>query len=142
MSYLKVSILIPDNVIGFIIGIEGKNIKLIRNETGARIEVHPQNNSKKYRQIEIAGEPLSISKAAEKIYSITYKYFNFYHQQILKRIDNKDYRDNKNSYYRRRNNNYDYDHRRRYSSSSMIIIIIIVIIEKIVKEEMMMKILT
>ena len=103
MSYLKGSILIPDNVIGFIIGI-----------------VHPQNNSKKYRQIEIAGEPLSISKAAEKIYSITYKYFNFYHQQILKRIDNKDYRDNKNSYYRRRNNNYDYDHRRRYSSSSMI----------------------
>ena len=85
MSYLKVSILIPDNVIGFIrfiIGIEGKNIKLIRNETGARIEVHPQNNSRKYRQIEIAGEPLSISKAAEKIYGITYKYVNFYHQQF------------------------------------------------------------
>ena len=102
MSYLKVSILIPDNVIGFIIGIEGKNIKLIRNETGARIEVHPQNNSRKYRQIEIAGEPLSISKAAEKIYGITYKYVNFYHQQILNRIDIKDYRDNKNSYYRRR----------------------------------------
>jgi transcription antitermination factor NusA-like protein len=75
MSYLKVSILIPDNVIGFILGIEGKNIKLIRNETGSRIEVHPQNNSRKYRQIEIAGEPLSISKAAEKIYGITYLIF-------------------------------------------------------------------
>ena len=122
MSYLKVSILIPDNVIGFIIGIEGKNINSIRDETGARIEVHPQNDSRKYRQIEIAGDPLSISKAAEKIYGITYKYVNFNNQQILNRSDNKDYRDNNNNNnnYRRRNNDYDYDHRRRYSSSSMI----------------------
>ena len=120
MSYLKVSILIPDNVIGFIIGIEGKNINSIRDETGARIEVHPQNDSRKYRQIEIAGDPLSISKAAEKIYGITYKYVNFNNQQILNRSDNKDYRDNNNNNnnYRRRNNDYDYDHRRRYSSKS------------------------
>ena len=50
MTYLKVSILIPDNVIGFIIGIDGKNINNIRAETDAKIEVFPQNESKKYRK--------------------------------------------------------------------------------------------
>ena len=77
MTYLKVSILIPDNVIGFIIGIDGKNINSIREETDAKIEVFPQNESKKYRKIEISGNPHSISEASERIYSITYKYINF-----------------------------------------------------------------
>ena len=77
MTYLKVSILIPDNVIGFIIGIDGKNINNIRAETDAKIEVFPQNESKKYRKIEISGNPYSISRAAERIYCITYKYINF-----------------------------------------------------------------
>jgi hypothetical protein len=36
-TYLKLSFLIPDNVIGFIIGIEGKNINQIREETNADI---------------------------------------------------------------------------------------------------------
>lgn len=77
MSFLKVSILIPDNVIGFIIGIEGKNINTIRDNTGTKIEVHKPNDSKKYRQIEISGSPYNISKAAEQIYVITNKYINF-----------------------------------------------------------------
>lgn len=77
MTYLKVSILIPDNVIGFIIGIDGKNINGIREETDAKIEVFPQNESKRFRKIEISGDPHSISAAAERIYSITYKYINF-----------------------------------------------------------------
>lgn len=63
-------------MIGFIIGIEGKNINTIRDESKARIEVFPQTNSK-MRQIEIAGNPNSISKAAEKIFSIEEKYCNF-----------------------------------------------------------------
>ena len=77
MTYLKVSILVPDNVVGFVIGIDGKNINTIRAETDAKIEVFPPNESKRYRKIEISGNPHSISAAAERIYCISYKYINF-----------------------------------------------------------------
>ena len=76
--YLKLSILIPDNVIGFIIGIEGKNINQIREETNAKIEVYNcPNNAINYRKIEIAGDPKAIAGAAGKILNIARKYYYF-----------------------------------------------------------------
>ena len=93
-TYLKLSFLIPDNVIGFIIGIEGKNINQIREETNAKIEVYSPNNSRNYRKIEIAGDPQGIAGAAEKIYSITKKYFYFNIPKILNRNErDRDRRD-------------------------------------------------
>ena len=121
-TYLKLSFLIPDNVIGFIIGIEGKNINQIREETNAKIEVYSPNNSVNYRKIEIAGDPRGIAGAAEKIYSITRKYFYFNMPKILNRNerderrdfdyerDNRDNRDNRdrdfNNYKDRNNSGY------------------------------------
>ena len=45
-TYLKLIFLIPDNVIGRIIGISGNTINQIREETNAKVEVFPQNNDK------------------------------------------------------------------------------------------------
>ena len=85
VSYLKLILVIPDNVIGFIIGINGKNINQIREETNTKIEVYTPNDTKSYRKIEIAGVPQSIADAGEKIYEITKKYFNFNDEKILNR---------------------------------------------------------
>lgn len=74
MSYIKITLLIPDNVIGFIIGIEGRNINNIRNESKAKIDVFQPVNRARFRQIEIKGDPESISKASERIYEIEEKY--------------------------------------------------------------------
>ena len=105
-KYLRLSFLIPDNVIGFIIGIDGKNINQIRDETNAKIEVFPQNNIRNYRKIEIAGDPEGIAGAANKIYSITKKYFYFNNPKILNRND----RD------REKDRDYDIERDRNYNS--------------------------
>ncbi len=62
---------------GFIIGIEGKNINTIRDISGSRIDVYQQDVAHKYRQIELQGSPDEISRAAEKIYKIVNKYYFF-----------------------------------------------------------------
>ena len=85
LTYLKLIFVIPDNVIGFIIGINGKNINQIREETNTKIEVYTPSNTKNYRKIEIAGVPQSIADAGEKILEITRKYFNFRDEKILNR---------------------------------------------------------
>ena len=85
VSYLKLIFVIPENVIGFIIGINGKNINQIRDETNTKIEVYTFNNTKSYRKIEIAGVPQSIADAGAKICEITRKYFNFDNEKILNR---------------------------------------------------------
>ena len=85
VTYLKMNFLIPENVIGFIIGINGKNINQIREETNAKIEVYSLNTTKNYRKVEISGVPQIIANAAEKIYIITRRYFNFNNEKILKR---------------------------------------------------------
>ena len=105
-KYLRLSFLIPDNVIGFIIGIDGKNINQIRDETNAKIEVFPQNNLRNYRKIEIAGEPEGIAGAANKIYSITKKYFYFNNPKILNRNDRE----------REKDRDYDIERERNYNS--------------------------
>jgi hypothetical protein len=43
--------------------------------SGARIEVYHHDINDKYRQIELAGTPVDISRAAEKIYKIVNKYY-------------------------------------------------------------------
>ena len=92
-TYLKMSFLIPDNVIGFIIGIEGKNINQIREETNAKIEVYSPNNTRNYRKIEITGDPQGIVWEAEKIYSFTRRYFYFNMPKFLNRNDRDRERD-------------------------------------------------
>ena len=84
-TYLKVIFLIPDNVIGFIIGINGKNINQMRDETNTKIEVFAPNSTKKYRKVEVQGTPQNIAEAAEKIYDIARKYFYFNDDKILNR---------------------------------------------------------
>jgi hypothetical protein len=64
-------------VVGFIIGIEGKNINRIRDMSGAKIDVFQHDINTKYRQIELAGSALDISRATEKIYKIVNKYYFF-----------------------------------------------------------------
>ena len=117
-TYLKLNFLIPDNVIGFIIGISGKNINQIRDETHTKIEVSAPDNTKKYRKVEIAGVPQSIADAGEKIYAIARRYFNFDDEKILNRNEHSpqrerdDWRDN-----RGRNDGYgmnNYKERDRY----------------------------
>jgi len=63
--------------VGFIIGIEGKNINNIRDISAARIDIYQNDINNKYRQIELQGSPESISKASEKIYKIVNKYYFF-----------------------------------------------------------------
>jgi len=86
-TYLKLIFLIPDNVIGLIIGVNGKTINQIRDETNAKIEVFPPSNIKKFRKIEVAGVPQSIAEAGEKIYSITRKYFSFSDDKSINKND-------------------------------------------------------
>ena len=88
MTYLKLTILIPDNVIGFIIGIDGRNINSIREESRAKIEVFPKINKGKFRKIDIYGNPEKIFRACEKIYNIEEKYINF-NKNDQKNINNK-----------------------------------------------------
>ena len=85
--YLKLIFLIPDNVIGFIIGINGKNINQMRDETNTKIEVFAPNSTKKYRKVEVAGTPQDIAEAGEKIYDITRKYF-YFNDEKLNRNEN------------------------------------------------------
>ena len=84
-TYLKVIFLIPDNVIGFIIGINGKNINQMRDETNTKIEVFAPNKTKKFRKVEVQGTPQNIAEAAEKIYDTARKYFYFNDDKILNR---------------------------------------------------------
>ena len=86
-TYLKLIFLIPDNVIGFIIGINGKNINQMRDETNTKIEVFAPNSTKKYRKVEVAGTPQDIAEAGEKIYDITRKYF-YFNDEKLNRNEN------------------------------------------------------
>ena len=86
-TYLKLIFLIPDNVIGFIIGINGKNINQMRDETNTKIEVFAPNSTKKYRKVEVAGTPQDIAEAGEKIYEITRKYF-YFNDEKLNRNEN------------------------------------------------------
>lgn len=86
-TYLKIIFLIPDNVIGFIIGINGKNINQMRDETNTKIEVFAPNSTKKYRKVEVAGTPQDIAEAGEKIYDITRKYF-YFNDEKLNRNEN------------------------------------------------------
>ena len=95
-TYLKLIFLIPDNVIGLIIGVNGKTINQIRDETNAKIEVFPPNNIKKFRKIEIAGVPKSIAEAGEKIYSIARKYFNFDDDKNINRNEHSPQRERDN----------------------------------------------
>ena len=74
MSYIKITLLIPDNVIRFVIGIEGRNINSIRSESKAKIDVFQSVNRAHYRQIELKGDPESICKASERIFDIEEKY--------------------------------------------------------------------
>ena len=85
VSYLKLIFVIPNNVVGFIIGMNGKNINQIRDETNTKIEVYSPGNSKNYRKIEISGAPQSIANASEKIFEISKRYFYFNNEKILNR---------------------------------------------------------
>jgi len=67
-------------VVGFIIGIEGKNINKIRDTSGAKIDVFHENINNSYRQIELAGSVTSLASAAEQIYRFVNKYY--YHNPI------------------------------------------------------------
>ncbi len=68
------------DVVGFIIGIEGKNINKIRDTSGAKIDVFHENINNSYRQIELAGSVTSLASAAEQIYRFVNKYY--YHNPI------------------------------------------------------------
>lgn len=116
MSFLKITLLVPDHVIGFIIGIEGKNINSIRDETKARIEVYPPKNSAKFREIEISGSPIDISRASERIFMIEEKYINFNRSAPSK--EQKDsYRRSRSRSRSRSRKKYEYERRRRPNQS-------------------------
>jgi hypothetical protein len=70
------------DVVGFVIGIDGKNINKIRDLTDAKVDVKAEDIGGKYRQIELAGtislitgKSVQISRAAERIYRIVNKYY-------------------------------------------------------------------
>ena len=98
-----------DYFFGFIIGIKGKNINQIREETNAKIEVYSPNNSVNYRKIKmkLPGIPGVLPGQLKKKYSITRRYFYFNMPKILNRNerderkdfdnerDNRDTRDNR-----------------------------------------------
>lgn len=65
------------DVVGFIIGIEGKNINKIRDSSGAKIDVFHENINNRYRQIELAGSVSSLASAAEQIYRFVNKYYYY-----------------------------------------------------------------
>ena len=87
VTYLKLIFVIPFNVVGYIIGSNGKNINQIRDETNTKVEVYSQNTSKNFKKIEVAGVPQGIANAGEKICEISKKYFNFDDDKNDKRND-------------------------------------------------------
>ena len=111
MTYLKLTILIPDNVIGFIIGIDGRNINSIREESRAKIEVFPKLNKGKFRKIDIYGSPDKIFRACERIFNIEEKYINFNKNE--QKNPNNNYNNNNN--YNKYNNKYDYNKNKEQS---------------------------
>lgn len=62
---------------GFIIGIEGKNINKIRDNSGAKIDVFQENIGDKFRQIELAGSVSSLVSAADQIYRFVNRYYYY-----------------------------------------------------------------
>ena len=126
VTYLKLLFVIPNNVVGFIIGMNGKNINQIRDETNTKIEVYAPGNSKNYRKIEISGGPQNIADASEKIFEISKRYFYFNNEKILNRNEhspqrekswerdrNRDNRDNRDQGYGM-NNYKDRERNERY----------------------------
>ena len=93
VTYLKLIFVIPDNVIGFIIGIHGQNINQIRDDTNTKIDVYSPNNLKNYRKVEVSGAPQSIAECGERIYQISRKYFNFNNEKILNRNEHSPQRE-------------------------------------------------
>ena len=113
MTYLKLTILIPDNVIGFIIGIDGRNINSIREESRAKIEVFPKLNKGKFRKIDIYGSPDKIFRACERIFNIEEKYIHFNKNE--QKNSNNNYNNNNNNYNKYNNNKYDYNKNKEQS---------------------------
>ena len=120
-TYLKIIFLIPEHIIGNIIGINGKNINQTREETNTKIEVFSPNNAKKFRKVEVAGAPQNIAEAGEKIYDMTRKYFNFKDEKLFNRNEHSPQRDRDDWRDRRGDgfgmNNYKERDRRYYEGS-------------------------
>ena len=95
-TYLKLLFLIPDNVIGNLIGIQGKNINQLREETNATIEVFSPSASKKYRKVEVAGVPQSIAEAGERICAIARKFYYFHEDKLVNRNEHSPKRERDN----------------------------------------------
>lgn len=103
---IKISFLIPKNVIGFVIGSKGKNINEIRDTIPVKIDVQGIKETEDYTRIDISGNTGLIASAADKVYGKIEKYYknNKFGRDRDGSHDNRDNRE-------RNNNRMDRDNR-------------------------------
>lgn len=82
LSYIKITILVPQrnfssylDLVGYVIGIDGKSINKIRELSEAKIDISPGDLDTIYKKIEISGKSIQIKRASERIYRIVNEYY-------------------------------------------------------------------
>ena len=82
LSYIKITILVPQrkiyyhlDLVGYVIGIDGKSINKIRELSEAKIDISPGELDTIYKRVEISGKSIQIKRASERIYRIINEYY-------------------------------------------------------------------
>ncbi|KAL6494122.1 hypothetical protein OROGR_032031 [Orobanche gracilis] len=69
---VTLDLMVPENLVGGLIGRFGANISRIRNESGANIKVHGGRGEQTQRQIHLSGSPQQIALAKQRVDEYVY----------------------------------------------------------------------
>ncbi|KAL6569310.1 hypothetical protein OROMI_013824 [Orobanche minor] len=69
---VTLDLMVPENLVGGLIGRFGANISRIRNESGANIKVHGGRGEQTQRQIHLSGSPQQITLAKQRVDEYVY----------------------------------------------------------------------
>ncbi|XP_075518200.1 uncharacterized protein LOC142552337 [Primulina tabacum] len=71
-EYVNLDLLVPENLVGGLIGRFGANISRIRNESGANIKVHGGRGEQTQRQIHLGGSAQQVALAKQRVDEYVY----------------------------------------------------------------------
>ncbi|GER31176.1 RNA-binding KH domain-containing protein [Striga asiatica] len=71
-SYVTLDVMVPENLVGGLIGRFGANISRIRNESGANIKVYGGRGEQKQRQIHLGGNAQQVALAKQRVDEYVY----------------------------------------------------------------------
>ncbi|CAA0842730.1 Unknown protein [Striga hermonthica] len=71
-SYVNLDVMVPENLVGGLIGRFGANISRIRNESGANIKVYGARGEQTQRQIHLGGNAQQVALAKQRVDEYVY----------------------------------------------------------------------